>query len=502
MKSPTTLLLWMLMAMFLCACGSDDDDDKPQAERAGIEAIGQAPGATPFVAQLHYSLHDFAHLDSVHYTVAARPGLHSRPVSVTYDRAWLGRRAAWDAVSKRIAFPVFGLYANHRNEVTLTTRFRDSSTHVAQVAVTTGPYTGPASIYAAPQVHTARGAASPGVEYMLIKNGVTAPVILDSDGQIRWASGPGLSFSSLLGDDAFYVGDGSAPVLHRFDVDTSVRSSRLGDAKFTRFHHELARGKTGLLAELDAQVGGVQLIESIVAEIDISGRVLKEWDLGQIFRTAMRAGGDNPDNFVRDGVDWFHLNSAIYDAHDNALLVSSRENFVVKLDYDTGAIRWLLGDTSKHWYVNYPSLRALALRMTGGKAPIGQHSLSVASNRELLLFNNGLASLNQPAGVPAGQNRSYSTPSRYAIDEQARTAREVWTWDANRELLSDICSSTYEGVPGQYLVAYSSLAARTQARLVALDSAGQVAFDYAYPSQVCNTVFIAEPLRLEGLRLR
>ena len=501
MKSPTTLLLWILMTILLCACGSDEDD-KTQAERAAIGAIGQAPGATPFVATLHYSLQEFAHLDSVHYTIAGRPGSHSRPVSVTYDRAWLGRRAAWDDSLKRIAFPVFGLYANHQNALTLTTRFRDGSTNVAQVAVTTGAYSGPASIYAAPQVRTARGAASPGVEFMLIKNGVTAPVILDSDGQVRWASGPGLSFSSLFGDDAFYVGDGSAPVLHRIDVDTSLRSSRLDDPKFTRFHHELARGKTGFLAELDAEVGGVLLLESIVAEIDISGRVLKEWDLGQIFRAAMRAGGDDPDNFVRDGIDWFHMNSAIYDAHDNSLLVSSRENFVVKLDYDTGAIRWLLGDTSKHWYVNYPSLRALALRVTEGKTPIGQHTLSVTPNRELLLFNNGLASLNQPAGTPAGQNRGYSTPSRYAIDDKARTGREVWTWDANRELLSDICSSAYEAAPGQYLVAYSSLAARTQARLVALNSAGQVAFDYAYPSEVCNTVFIAEPLRLEGLRLR
>lgn len=501
MKSPTTLLLWILMTVLLCACGGKDDD-KPQAERAGIGAIGQAPGATPFVAQLSYALRDFAHLDSVHYTIAGRPGSHSRPVSVIYDRAWLGRRAAWDAGSGRIAFPVFGLYADHRNELTLTTRFRDGSTHVAQVAVATGSYTGPATIYNAPQVRTARGAASPGVEYMLIKNGMTSPVILDSDGQVRWASGPGTSFSSLFGDDAFYVGDGSAPVLHRFDVDTSVRSSRLDDPKFTNFHHELARGKTGFLAELDARVGGVLLLESIVAEIDISGRVLKEWDLGQIFRAAMRAGGDDPANFVRDGIDWFHMNSAIYDVQDNSLLVSSRENFVVKLDYDTGAIRWLLGDTSKHWYVNYPSLRALALRVTEGKAPIGQHTLSVAPNRELLLFNNGLASLNQPAGGPAGQNRGYSTPSRYAIDEKARTAREVWTWDGERKMLSDICSSAYESAPGHYLMAYSSLAERTQARLVALDSAGRIAFDYVYPSEVCNTVFIAEPFHLDRLRLR
>lgn len=502
MKSPITLTLWILMTWLLCACGGKDDD-KTQAERAGIGAIAQAAGATPFVVQLSHTLHDFAHLDSLHYTVASRPGAHSRPVAVTYDRAWLGRRAAWDGASERIAFPVFGLYANHRNELSLTARFRDGSTHESRLAVVTGPYTGPATLYATPEVRTARGAATPGFDYMLVRNGLTTPVILDSDGQLRAAgSGPGNSFSSLFGDDAFYVGDAAAPLLHRVDVDGSVRSSRLDDPRLINFHHEMARGKTGFLAELDARVGGVLLIESIVAEIDISGRVLKEWDLGQIFRAAMRAGGDNPDNFVRDGIDWFHMNSAIYDAHDNTLLVSSRENFVVKLDYDTGAIRWLLGDTSKHWYVNYPSLRALALRVTEGKAPIGQHTLSVAPNRELLLFNNGLASLNQPAGAPAGHNRSYSTPSRYAIDDKARTAREVWTWDADRALLSDVCSSAYETAPGQYLLAYSSLAARTQARLVALDSAGQVAFDYAYPSEVCNTVFIAEPFRLEALRLR
>ena len=502
MKSPITLFLWILMTALLAACGGKDDD-KSQAERAGIGAIAQAAGSTPFVAQLSYSLDDFAHVDSVHYTIAGRPGSYSRPVSVTYDRAWLGRRAAWDGASRRIAFPVFGLYADHRNELTLTTRFRDGSTHASNVAVVTGAYLGPATLYAAPEVRTARGAASPGFDYMLVKNGITTPVILDSDGHMRWAgAGPGNSFSSLFGDDAFYVGDAAAPLLHQVDVDGSVRSSRLDDPRFTNFHHDLTRGKTGLLAELDAQVGGVLLIESILAEIDISGRVLKEWDLAQIFRAAMRAGGDNPDNFVRDGVDWFHMNSAIYDAQDNALLISSRENFVVKLDYDTGAIRWLLGDTSKHWYVNYPSLRALALRVSGGKAPIGQHSLSVAANRELLLFNNGLASLNQPVGAPVGENRSYSTPSRYAIDEKARTAREVWTWEANRELLSDVCSSTYEGAAGQYLVAYSSLAARTQARLVAVANGGQVAFDYAYPSEVCDTVFIAEPFKLDGLRLR
>jgi hypothetical protein len=271
---------------------------------------------------------------------------------------------------------------------------------------------------------------------------------------------------------------------------------------FTNFHHELAPGKTGMLAELDAIEAGVPRIESILAEIDVNGNVLRQWDLGRIFSAYMRSRGDDPSNFVRDGADWFHMNSAIYDARDNALLISSRENFVVKLDYDSGAIRWLFGDTSKHWYVNYPSLRALALKLVAGKAPIGQHSLSVTPDGQLLLFNNGLASLNQPPAMPRGVTRTYSTPSRYEIDEQAGTAREVWTYERDRELYSDICSSVYEGTPGNYLIAYSVLYSRTTARLLGVDTQGKVAFDFAYPTSVCDTVFIAQPLAWSDLRLR
>lgn len=505
MKAYLKLFLCALACSALVACGGKDDDDKhaTQAERAGIGAVAHSAGATPFVAQLSYALRNFDHVASIQYRIAPRPGAHSQAADVSYDHAWLERRAAWTAAAGNIAFPVFGLYANHRNELTVTTVFRDGSKHVAQVAVPTGAYSGPAAVYAAPDIRRARGAASPGFDYMLIRNGLSAPVVVDTDGQLRWV-GVGLadSISSLFGGDAFYIGDASNPLLHRMDVDGTFRSSILSDNRLSNFHHELAPGKTGFLGQFDVRENNILRLESTLAEIDSAGRVIKQWDLSQIFRDTMRAGGDDPANFVRDGIDWFHSNSAIYDRVDNALLVSSRENFVVKLDYDTGAIRWILGDPAKHWYVNYPSLRALALRVTEGKVPVGQHTLSVLANRELLLFNNGLASLNQPAGAPRGLNRTFSTPSRYAIDETTRTAREVWTWEGERRLYSDICSSTYEAAPNQYLVAYSVLAERTQARLIAVDAAGAVAFDFAYPSTVCDTVFIAQPFGLNGLKLR
>jgi len=507
------LLATLGLALALSACGGrdkDDDEDghKTQAELGKIGEVRQAPGVTVFAADLSFSLANYGDLAGIAYTVVPRPGSASKPLAVSVERSWLDRRGSYDANGRRLSLPVFGLYASHTNLVDLTARFRDGSKHAWRVEVPAGAYSGPADIYARPDIKVARGpAAMPGFDFMLIKNGRTAPVVIDTDGNLRWTGAVlANSFSSMFGPDAFYIGSSDSPVLHRMDVGGAYTSTPLvplpGGLSPTNFHHDLSPGKVGMLAELDAVLNGASIFESSLSEIDTAGKVLREWDLGRIFRDHMRAKGDDPSNFVRDGQDWFHLNSAIYNAADNSLLLSSRENFVVKLDYETGAIRWLFGDTGKHWYVNYPSLRALALRLVEGKAPIGQHSLSIAPNGELLLFNNGLGSLTQPPGAPRGATRTFSTPSRYAIDEKARTAREVWTYEGDRKLFSDICSSVYEGSPGNYLVAYSVLNARTGARLLGVDSRGKVAFDFAYPTEACDTVFIAQPLGWSDLTLR
>ena len=44
--------------------------------------------------------------------------------------------------------------------------------------------------------------------------------------------------------------------------------------------------------------------------------------------------------------------------------------------------------------------------------------------------------------------------------------------------------------------------ARTNARLVGVDTHGKLAFDFVYPTNVCDTVFIAQPLDWNDLKLR
>jgi outer membrane protein assembly factor BamB len=496
-----------LACMFLLACSrGNPDGDKPLnlAEAAQLGVVGQVQGSTPFIGEVTLVLEHFADLTSMSYSIAPKAGTFSKPVSATFDKAWLGRPGRYDSVRKRFSFPVFGLYADHANAVTLKATFSDGSSHTERLAIQSARYAGPAAVYGAPTVLKARTADSaPGVDFVMIKNSLGTPAVIDTDGNLRWVgSGIANSFSSVFTGDAFLVGSSNTPDLYRLDLNGTFTVARLSDPTFTNFHHDVSVGKTGYLVELDVLDNGVPNISSVVAEVNAAGQVLKQWDLPAIFRRTMQAGGDNPANFVRDGADWFHMNSAIYSAADNSLLVSSRENFVVKLDYETGNIKWILGDSTKHWYVSYPSLRALALKLTSGNAPIGQHSLSITADGSLLLFNNGLTSLNNPPGTAPGANRLFSFPSRYAIDEQARTAREVWRFQPEPAVYSDICSSVYEGTVGKYLVAYSVADGSTHARLTGVDAAGTVAFDFEYPTTLCATVFIAQPVDLAALLLK
>ena len=199
-----------------------------------------------------------------------------------------------------------------------------------------------------------------------------------------------------------------------------------------------------------------------------------------LFRS-MRAGGDDPSALVRPGADWCHSNAAAYWPAQDQILISCRELFVAALDYRTGALRWLLGDPTKHWHT-YPSLRSLALTVTGN-APIGQHAISFTSKNDLMLFDNGLASFNVLPGQSAGASRDVSMPRSYRLDLVKRTAKETWSFAHSPEIYSPVTSSVYKS-GSSLLVNYAAEGWARFVRLVGLSSAGKTAFEYRWPSSV------------------
>ncbi|HEX8680396.1 MAG TPA: aryl-sulfate sulfotransferase, partial [Chthoniobacterales bacterium] len=489
------LLVTSLILLF-----TDEFARATQATETTVSVVRDTAGPTPFIRFVKLSVSNVDALRTIRFSVAPKPGSATRPLSASYPSAYLNARGYLPSAPSEIVVPVFGLYAAFVNDVTFTFDFADGSSKALTAGLVSTSFDDPCGLGRADVMQQRSASVALSYDFILVKNscGPYGPTVLDTDGEIRWVgTGGGGSTPTSFFDGAIYVASATGPRLRRVELDGSVVN--LGDYsanQITAFHHNLLPGKTGMLFEADT----LAHYESTVGELDREGRMLKMWDLAKIIESTMLAGGDDPAQFVSASRgDWFHSNSVCYRASDDSLIVSSRENFVVALDYESGAIKWILGDLTKKW-AQFPSLRSLALELApGSMPPIGQHSVSIDQDDNLLLFDNGTPSNTHS---PAGESRSYSAARRYAIDQDAREARETWSFENDQSLYSAYCSSVYEDTGRSLLINYSfivNMGGTPFAQLIGLTSVGEKAFEYRYPGIHCDGAFNAEPIHWENI---
>jgi arylsulfate sulfotransferase len=507
-----------LTAIALSSCGGDSNDaassstsnaasqspavQPTQAAASDIVIYDDRPGASPFISLMSLRGQSISSLAAVEFTIAPKPGTVSKPVDVWYAVGALtesGNLASNDAL---ISVPIVGLYAGYENQVALQLQFQDGSTQSLAASITTAAYTDPNGIYDRPNIIVKRAAGSAlGFDFFFMKSAFGSPIVVDTDGEIRWLAPSTNGATSAYQNGEFVIGDAASPTVHRLQLDGTISNSNLAAPSYTEFHHNIDPGNRGLLAGVNTESAGVANIESTVVEMTDDGSILNQWDMAAILSAYMTSEGDNASEFVRPGEDWFHHNATAYDPTDDTIIVSSRENFLIKLDYRTGTIIWIFGDPTKYWYT-FPSLRAKALTLaTGGLYPIGQHGISITSDGLLMLFDDGDPSANQPAGAPAGQALTYSPVVAYSIDAASMTAQEAWSFDYGQTLFSPVCSSVYEALGQSILVDYAVTDGFLQARLVGLDANHNVVFDFEYanPANSCDTSWNARPIALDNL---
>jgi hypothetical protein len=448
---------------------------------------------------VHTRVDDIAGFQSAQFQIQPKTGSATRPIHVRYARSYLEARGYFNPNNGNVTIPVFGLYAGRLNQVIINLGFSgrfDYDTRFG-IKIPTPAYDG--GTYSNPTVIQSR---LPGTnlsyDFILLKNYAdpNTPVIIDTDGEIRWIGTAGVGAQNcMLFDNAFYVTSGTTLLRTEFDGVTSAVADYSGMG-VTGFHHNIDPGREGMILDVDT----VNWTESVDLEVDAIGNVLRTWNLANIISAAMIAGGDDPSQFVYPSPnDWFHNNACAYRSSDNSLIVSSRENFVIALDYDSGSIKWILGDPTKHWY-QYSSLRAFALGLAPGTMPpIGQHAVSMPGD-QLLLFDDGAGSTFQQ---PPGETRTYSAPRKYQIDLGAFEATETWHYYPNPSVYSPFCSSVYEDAPNNYLIDYTLAGPFIYTGIVGLDASGDVAFNYQYDElDACGTAWNAIQIHWENLNLK
>src|SRR5689334_809200 len=137
-----------------------------QADDTIISIGNKIAGATPFLSQVTLEVSNIAVLKTIRFTIAPKPGSFTRPLSATYSTAYLTERG--DITNGTIYLPVYGLYDNYTNTVTLSYIFSDGSSKADGTTITTEAFDDPCG-YEAPIVVQSRVAGSSlSYDYMLL----------------------------------------------------------------------------------------------------------------------------------------------------------------------------------------------------------------------------------------------------------------------------------------------------------------------------------------------
>src|SRR5271170_3042925 len=182
------LLVGLTIALYGCGRGTDSSPAQSgtQAQQSDIAIVSSQPGITPFIASVQFIGQSVPQVASVEFNISPKLNSVSQPVNVNWSATALATRGYLQ--NYLINLPVFGLYQGYQNQVTFQLTFNDGSTQQLQYEITAASYTDPTGVYLNPTIVKARAPGSTlGFNFFIMKSSLESPVIVDTDGQLRWA---------------------------------------------------------------------------------------------------------------------------------------------------------------------------------------------------------------------------------------------------------------------------------------------------------------------------
>ena len=312
--------------------------------------------------------------------------------------------------------PVYGLYPDYKNTVIVETESGKSNT----LTIKTSPMGKTGDV----KVLTNKIDNSNGNFYFGTAAIGTATIAYDNYGEIRWyllpdyskgmtmlKNGHLLVSSTSIGPDINSTGgmielDMLGFAHHEFDL--------IGG-----YHHDAYELENGDIAVLTSDLD-LPTVEDVVSIIDRKTGTDKK-----VFRLYDIVKAIDPNLFSDTDIAWGWINGIYYDKYTNELILSLRNrNSVVALDYNSGDIKWILGDI-KYWS---SAFKKYILNGVGNEFiyPLGQHAPSLDENHNLSIFNNGYNAFKEETHTCGYFRDSASYAMIYKINEENMTAEVTY----------------------------------------------------------------------------
>lgn len=327
--------------------------------------------------------------------------------------------------------PIYGLYANKENQVTLTAEAADGTAQTCTYTVETDYL--PEDISKTEVEVSIPEKMQPGFTFFDCPhiNG-NYQLAVDCNGAVRWyLSDKTLNGSVMLThlrNGNLLVGTGEKIPdaynnLYGFYEITPAGQFVKSYAVYGT-HHDIRERENGNLI-VAASKEGRESQNDYIVEIDrSSGEVVRDWDLMEII--PMTAYDTEPP-YTGGLSNWIHNNAIWYDEESDDFVISGRhQNMVMRFDAETGEIRWMFSATIGE---KNEKLRPYLLEPVGDdfEYPASQHAAMLTPEGDVLVFDNRNFDIQDENGE-LDQDKMYSRAVRYQINEEDMTIRQIWEY--------------------------------------------------------------------------
>lgn len=349
--------------------------------------------------------------------------------------------------------PVYGLYANTENEITIKATDKIGSIRNNNLNIRTDKLHPKLENIRVDILKSDKANIQSGFTFLYES---TPKFAFDANGNLRWI----LDFPTLQATLCNYKGhiivasgsyhSGDTLI---YEVDLLGRIYSINSAPYG-VHHDIEEISEGKLLITGSDAGPT--VEDLIYELDpLTGKIGTTLD----FKIILDMGRPS---MYRTDVDWLHMNTVAWSERDSSIIVSGRnQSAVVKLSYPEGKIKWILGNHD-NWLPEYTKY-LLTPKGRHFEWQYAQHLPIILPDQDnnpetldIILFDNHTFMDKQE--IKTMPELRYSRIVQYRIDEKAKTVEQLWEFGKERGngLFSDARGST-QYLPNGNILGYFSL---------------------------------------------
>ena len=212
---------------------------------------------------------------------------------------------------------------------------------------------------------------------------------------------------------------------------------------------------------VDGGKTNAQIISNVLIETDRSGTI--HWLWRALDHYDLLDATPNVD-LTQQVIDFTHCNSFVECSDGNIILSTRHLDELTKINKSNGEIIWRMGGSmcknNEFTFTNDSRNNFFGFSH--------QHSISVLSNGNILMYDNGNM-----------KNPQYSRAVEYQVDEVNKTVTRVWEYRNNPDIYQPMMGSTYRLENGNTLINWGSQ------KITEVKPNNSIAFEIEYQSEFC-----------------